>query len=141
MRSIYLFFAAAIVSLLFICCHCSEEANVLVQNNSDKAIGCYISSYYYGENSLPENEPTIKYVKRINPGKFYYNSTIDSPNIVYIFNSDTLDKYSWKEIRDGNKYLGIYRLNNCNLKIAPDLHYRIEYPEIEKLCCDTCARL
>ncbi len=143
MKTLFLYFIATFVCMLFMCVCCVEEpVNVMVENDSDNAIGCYLSSYYCDdENSLPEREPTLQFVKRIEPGKFYYNAAINNLSILYIFDSDTLEKYTWKEICEGNKYMGVYRLNKCKLKMGsdPKLFARINYPAIDTMCCDTCG--
>jgi hypothetical protein len=107
-------------------------------NNSGHNIGYYFATGgRYGTcypDSLPETNEYIMYdiSKVISPGmeshlsweKFFKELPIDTLS-VFIFHTDTLNKYSWKEIRDGYMILKRYDLSLEDLKKS---HFKVTYP-------------
>jgi len=68
-----------------------------------------------------------------NGGYYYYQyNKYKSSDILclYIFNSDTLRKYSWEEIKEGYKVLRRYDLNVNYLK---EIDYKVCYPPSENM--------
>ena len=110
-----------------------------IVNNSNDSIGYYVDDRKYNPefphmyDSLPN--PIKGVVVTIKPkGGFFDN--IDFPNSyfsrfpdkklkIYLFNNDTLNKYSWKEIRESSNYLRRYDLSRQDLD---SMNWRITYP-------------
>lgn len=55
----------------------------------------------------------------------YFNSFPDKKGKIYIFSLDTLNKYSWKEIRESSNYLRRYDLSQHELD---SMNWTITYP-------------
>jgi hypothetical protein len=109
--------------------HCDKLLNTkyaaYVKNNSDHSIGCYFSlggknGTYYPDTILPASNQYV--IREIKPGDryTYYSGTKWEeifPSLpkdtmsVYIFHTDTLNKYIWEEIRNNNKILKRYDLS------------------------------
>ncbi len=111
---------------------------IYVYNNSNHNIGCYFAEggkygTYYPD-SLPKSDHFI--IKNILSNHSYclsngieweiVFSTIPSDTLsIYIFNSDTLNKYSWDKIRKEEMFLRRYDLSLEDLK---KLKYKVSYP-------------
>ncbi len=89
-----------------------------VENRSDHPIDFYVKPFGYPNVDLPD---TIYHtLERVQPGERKYDYLFpdglsDYEQVtrisVYIFHSDTIDKYSWREVVEGNKILERYDLN------------------------------
>jgi hypothetical protein len=103
---------------------------VTLRNNSDHSIGCYFSlggkyGTYYPDTILPASNQYV--IQEIKPGDRYklysdfkweevYSNLPKDTMSVYIFHTDTLNKYSWEEVRNNNKILKRYDLSLDDLK-------------------------
>ena len=111
-----------------------------IVNNADYPIGFYIADggpygTYYPD-SLPETNDYIIYDIRnvIQPGikirhcpswEAYFKDQPFDTLSVFIFHTDTLNKYSWEEVRDGYKILKRYDLGKDDLE---NMHHQLVYP-------------
>ena len=109
-----------------------------IVNNADHPIGFYIADggpygTYYPD-SLPETNDYITYDSRtvIQPGlkirycpswEAYFKDQPFDTLSVFIFHTDTLNKYSWEEVRDGYKILKRYDLGKDDLENMHQLVY------------------
>ena len=107
-------------------------------NNADHPIGYYFATggkygTYYPD-SLPETNAYIMYDinEVISPGmeshykweKVFQSFPKDTLS-VFIFHTDTLNKYTWEEVRDGYMILKRYDLSLYDLEKN---HFTITYP-------------
>lgn len=109
-------------------------------NNSERGIGFYLAlggnnGTYYPDTILPKSNQNL-ISKKINPSSTYYcasgypwdeviNDLTSDTMSIFIFHSDTLDKYSWDEVREGYKILQRYDLS---LKDLQKLDWSVTYP-------------
>ena len=106
-------------------------------NNADYSIGFYIADGgEYGTiypDSLPETNAYVTYdiSNVLRPGfeahycsweKFFKMFPSDTLS-VFIFHTDTLNKYSWEEVRDGYKILRRYDFGKEDLENLYELVY------------------
>jgi hypothetical protein len=134
-----------VISIFFICAKCEHESLYIIKfiNESEYSIGYYFAAggiygTYYPD-SLPNQNDYIVYEmnKEIQSGigshlpwnQFFNNLPHDTLS-VFIFHTDTLNLYSWYEVRDGYKVLKRYDLS---LQDVYDLNYEIYYPPNEKM--------
>lgn len=112
---------------------------VYLENNVSYSIGCYFGlggdfGTLYPDTTLPVNNQYV--IAEVKSGSRYiYDSGIEWEEIysklpqdtmsVFIFHSDTLDKYNWEEVRDGYKVLKRYDLSLEDLK---QNNWTITYP-------------
>ena len=127
--------------LLLVCTGCPLAMDYVLRldivNNADYPIGYYIAcGGRYGTfypDSLPETNDYVVYDIRevYRPGfmarcrdwdKFFENLSYDTLS-VFIFHTDTLNKYSWEEVRDGYKILKRYDLGKDDLENMHQLVY------------------
>lgn len=117
------------------------EPNVIwLKNNADYSIGWYVADgALYGNfypDSLPDTdnqvyhriEPKEDRVIIINPcstWKRFFNWLPYDTLSVFIFHSDTLEKYTWEEVRDGYKIIKRYDLSLDDIE---HMDYTIVYP-------------
>ena len=110
-----------------------------LKNNSNHSIGFYFSlggnfGTFYPDTILPTtNQYVIPELKSEN--RYIYDSGLEWKKIVndlpadtlsiFIFHSDTLNKYPWEEVREGYKVLIRYDLSAEDLKKLDDV---ITYP-------------
>jgi hypothetical protein len=107
-------------------------------NNSGHPIGYYFAAggefgTFYPD-SLPETNNYIMYdISKVQqPGfeshlsweKFFQELPYDTLS-VFIFHTDTLNKYTWEEVRDGYKILKRFDLS---LKDLQYMDYTVKYP-------------
>jgi hypothetical protein len=131
------------ILLITVCSKCEQAGmdnsyEINLVNNSGHSIGYYFATggkygTYYPD-SLPETNDYIAYdiSKVLQPGyeshlnweKFFQTLPKDTLS-VFIFHTDTLNKYSWKEIRDGYKILKRYDLSLTDLE---RMNWTITYP-------------
>jgi hypothetical protein len=136
---------AGLISILLItlCSQCenmtmdkSYEINLV--NNSGHNIGYYFATGgKYGTcypDSLPKTNEYIVYdiSKVLRPGyeshlswESYFQELPKDTLSVFIFHTDTLNKYSWEEIRRGYKILKRYNLSYNDLK---QTNWTVTYP-------------
>jgi hypothetical protein len=112
-----------------------------LMNNSNYSIGYYFAiGGKYGTfypDSLPETDYIVGRELSENE-KFTYYGDVEWDNqnsfnkyfphdtlSVFIFSSDTLNKYTWEEVRDGYKILKRYDLSYQDLE---EMDYTITYP-------------
>ena len=135
----------AIVSFLTIITYSCEQYfekaySMEIRNYSETSINFYFSfmddeynRVYYPDTLLPKRRP--KRVINLASGSFgfpvsgpweeIFKSLPNDTLSVYIFNKDTLDKYSWREIREDHKYLIRYDLSAEDLNKLRDV---VSYP-------------
>lgn len=109
-----------------------------LQNNSNKVIAWYIPTYgEYLDNTLPEEMPyTLAYESNyIKPGRSYcfqgyydisYEYMPEDVVKLYIFEVETLARYTWEQIREDGLYAYCYNLTVEGLKESDKT---ICYPE------------
>lgn len=138
--SIISLFSIALLSICSQCEHAMDYAyDINLVNNSGHSIGYYFAvGGKYGTfypDSLPETSDYIIYDigKVLQPGfeqhyknweRFFQTLPYDTLS-VFIFHTDTLNKYKWEEIRTGYKILKRYNLSLEDLK---ELDFTITYP-------------
>lgn len=90
-----------------------HTAFIEVQNYSSDTIRCF-ANYNYPDTSLPMNKPSLQ---RVEPQGYTKLESKNLENIsskdtfmVFIFNEDTVNKYSWDVIRNNYKVLKRYNL-------------------------------
>lgn len=115
-----------------------QEYTIDLINKSDHSIGYYFAiGGQYGTfypDSLPESNNYIMYdiSKVISPGymghldwnEFFDNLPKDTLS-VFIFHTDTLNKYTWSDIRDNYMILKRYDLSQSDLS---QMNWTITYP-------------
>lgn len=108
-------------------------------NKSNSNIGYYYARKgEYGDNypdSLPRsndkvvdelnNYPNSVIFMGRNPKEFFDRFLPRDTLFLFVFSTDTLNKYSWQEIRDGYKILKRYDLSLQDLK---EMNFKIIYP-------------
>jgi hypothetical protein len=129
--------------LITVCSQCERTAmdksyEINLVNKSGHNIGDYFATggkygTYYPD-SLPESNDYIVYdiSKVLRPGyeshlsweKFFQELPKDTLS-VFIFHTDTLNKYSWEEVRDGYMILKRYDLSLDDLK---RMNWTVIYP-------------
>ena len=110
-----------------------------IVNNADYPIGFYIADgglcgTFYPD-SLPETDeyvaydlskiPHLGYKPHYSCWEEYFKDQPFDTLSVFIFHTDTLNKYSWEEVRDGYKILKRYDLGKDDLE---NLHHQLVYP-------------
>lgn len=123
----YLFF----LLLLLVLTSCPDEADnnlsIRVKNNSEKDILFIRSGNKYSE-CTSDSLPNINSGTVIKTNTSVYENLVLTKCNTYLFilSMDTVYKYSWKDIRDNNRYMKKYIISNENdLK---KIDYAITYP-------------
>jgi hypothetical protein len=143
MKTTQLILGMISISLITVCSSCkyliSDRSYVIdLVNKSGHNIGYYFATGgIYGTfypDSLPLTNEYIMYdiSKVISPGeesqlsweRFFQELPKDTLS-VFIFHTDTLNKYSWEEVRDGYMILKRYDLSLEDLK---QCNFTITYP-------------
>jgi hypothetical protein len=131
--------ACALLMLLAQCrCPVDEFYEIDLVNNADHNIGYYFADggkygTYYPD-SLPQTSEYVVYdiSKVTSPGlgssvpwdEFFDGLPRDTLSL-FIFHTDTLNEYTWEEVRDGYMILRRYDLSEADVK---RMNYRIVYP-------------
>jgi len=117
-----------------------EEYNLTLENNTTYPIGYYLAGgdtlkSAYPDTSLPLNnvlrenriypEKKQVVVVTLDWDKFFDKYLPNDTLSVFIFHADTLNKYTWEEIRDGYKIENRYDLSLDDLK---KMNFVITYP-------------
>jgi hypothetical protein len=143
MKSTLIIISLFFFTLVTICSQCNHVAmdnsyTINLVNKSDYPIGYYFATggkygTYYPD-SLPETSNYIIYDvnKVLRPGyeshlnwnKFFQLLPHDTLS-VFIFSTDTLNKYSWEEVRKEYKILKRY---DFSLKDLQQMNWTITYP-------------
>ena len=122
-----------ILSLSYL--QCDKFYDLEIHNNTDKTINIYFADgeTYYPDTLLPEANKRLKEAKlnkthyetsMVQWGKILKKLPKDTLSI-FIFSTDTLNKYSWKEVRRDYKILRRYDLSIQDLEL---LDYKVYYP-------------
>ena len=111
---------------------------IKIQNNTDKVIFVSAGSERYGLFSYPDTVLTTSRPSLLSVSPTHYNnlrSSIKWKEIIenlpekklsiYFFNSDTINQYSWQEIKLGNK---IMKRFDVTIEDLERLNYSITYP-------------
>lgn len=101
-------------------------------NNSNYSISYYVGNSY-PDTVIVQSKPDLKIIqanssiKESHWGTWEerYNETKEGKISVFIFNTDTLSKYCWEEIRD--KYMILHRFD-LGLKDMERCEFTITYP-------------
>jgi hypothetical protein len=122
-----------LVFIGLICSQCGHplvdyEYSIKFTNNSTKTINVY-ESYKYPDTVIDTKKP---WLRTLIPGQFFHFSSKnkwedvlkDKPLIVFVFDKDTIDKYSWDSIRINYKILKRYVIS---IKDLEQLGYEIKY--------------
>jgi hypothetical protein len=111
--------------------------SICFKNNSTKSITTYftwpITDRLYPDTSLAENKPNLLEILPNAKGywhisfeyKYLFDAIPSDTLSVFIFSTDTLNKYTWEEVRDGYKILKRYDLSYDDLV---EMDYTITYP-------------
>jgi hypothetical protein len=83
---------------------------------------------YIGMSKVEPNEKQLVW-ESVNREDLVKSLPLDTLS-VFIFHADTLNKYTWAEVRNGYKILKRYDLSLQNLQL---LNYTIPYPPSEKM--------
>lgn len=113
--------------------------SICFKNNSESSIAAYFTrpfpepDPFYPDTSLANKKPSLLEIPRNE--KRYWNisyeykylfDAIPSDTIsVFIFHADTINKFTWDEVRDGYKVLKRYDLS---LKDLETMNWTITYP-------------
>ncbi len=128
-----------IVLLVLISCNWEESGvkAIYFYNNMVDTIAVTVDGRFYDSNnpnmfdSLPNYghyvivKPNNMFYYEILAPDQYFNSFPDKKGKIYIFSLDTLNKYSWKEIRESSNYLRRYDLSQHELD---SMNWTITYP-------------
>ena len=122
-----------------------RKYTITVSNNSNHYIGLHfaLGGLYdgglYPDTLLPHSDEYVCKDIKVS-GKYYYYSSAKWEEIysnlpcdtmsVFIFHTDTLNKYGWQEVRDGYKILRRYDLS---LKDIKKMKWTIPYPPDESM--------
>lgn len=129
-----------LISSLYKCEKTVEEKYaVYLKNNASYSIGCYFGlggdfGTLFPDTTLPAtNQYLITEIK--SGGRYIYDSGIEWDEIysklpqdtmsVFIFHTDTLTKYTWREVREGYRVLKRYDLSLQDLE---QMNWTITYP-------------
>lgn len=137
-RLVFVFFALGLYDCVL---PMDIRYTVSLKNESTHPIGCYFAlggnfGTMYPDTTLPSSNHYI--INGIKEGKrYYYDSSIEWEAIfdelprdtlsVFIFHTDTLNKYPWEKVRDEYMILKRYDLGLDDLKRQD---YTITYPQI-----------
>lgn len=134
--------------LIVVCSTCElvmdYSYEIHLVNNAEHSIGYYFADGgKYGTfypDSLPETNEYVMYdISRVlSPGYAHHYSNWEKyfrtlPNdtlSLFIFHTDTLNKYKWEEIRKNYRVLKRYDLSIEDIQL---LDYEIPYPPTEKM--------
>lgn len=124
----------SILIALFLCSSSCEKLvdhvySIKIQNNSEGAISFYVS-INYPDTSIVSEKPQLKIAY---PSKYTYwdskenwDDIVPSDTIaVYIFSKNTVDLYSWEEIKNDNMILKRYDLS---IKDLEKQSWTVTYP-------------
>lgn len=122
-----------------------RKYTITVSNNSNHYIGLHfaLGGLYdgglYPDTLLPQSDEYVCKDIKVS-GKYYYYSSAKWEEIysnlpcdtmsVFIFHTDTLNKYGWQEVRDGYKILRRYDLSLEDIK---KMKWTIPYPPDESM--------
>ncbi len=105
-----------------------------ITNNANHSISYYIGELY-PDTLITQDKPHLLYT--LHPRSSYKPSYWDTWEehfskieklSIFIFHTDTLDKYTWDEIRD--KYMVLKRYD-VNFEDFKSVHWQVEYPPTE----------
>lgn len=122
-----------IMSIIFCNASCEKIVDhgyyLKVQNNTNDTIWCY-ASYSYPDTSLTEDKPLLQMMEPMSytklESKEEWEDVLSKDTIcIFILSNDTVDKYSWEEIRSHYNILKRYDLSLDDLK---QMNYTIIYP-------------
>lgn len=127
--------------ILFITNSCWDmviDKQIYIENNSNDTIGYYDDTRRYNSDfphmydTLPNEvygivkiKPKEGFYDDIDFVDSYFDRYPDKKTKIYLFNWDTLNKYSWKEIREKSIYLIRYDLSYNELD---SMNWTITYP-------------
>lgn len=100
-----------------------------VQNNTNDTVWCY-SSYKYPDTSLSESKPLLQMIRpesytRLDSKDKWEDVLPKDTIIVFIFSKDTVDAYSWEDVRTEYNVLKRYDLSISDLEA---MNWTIIYP-------------
>jgi len=135
------YFIYSIVAALFLLNSCklpeSRSKAIKIYNYSKDTIAFTIDGRTYNSNNphMFDSLPDIGHYVEMKPNRMFYyeisfpdsffNNYPDKKTRVYIFSLDTLNKYTWKEIKKRSNYLRRYELSREDLD---SLNWTITYP-------------
>ena len=140
-RHTYIVLVVCCLTLAYVGCKrlaMDREYVIDLVNNADHSIGYYFAhggkyGTYYPD-SLPETNQYVIYDISgvLSPGlasdlewDVFFDRLPKDTLSVFIFHTDTLNKYTWDEVRDGYMILRRYDLSESDLK---QMDYTIVYP-------------
>ena len=143
MKTTFISMTLLSILLITVCSKCEKAAmdysyEINLINNAEHSIGYYFATggeygtFYPG--SLPETNEYVIYdiSKVLRPGyeshlewKDFFQALPEDTLSVFIFHTDTLNKYTWEEVRDNYMILKRYDLS---LEDLEQLDFTITYP-------------
>jgi hypothetical protein len=141
MKTVYLI----ILLFSFSCCEnlkSDRDYPIYLNNLASYSVQTYLAlgdgyaTTVYPDTTLPQNNVFIDKIIKSNEKVILYNSHLKWEEIyktflpadtlsVFIFHTDTLNKYTWDEVRNGYKVLKRYDLSLDDLK---QMNWTITYP-------------
>lgn len=133
-RIIFYFLLLALISCRF------PESNgkaIKICNNTLDTIAFTVDGRTFDSNNpyMFDSLPVIGHYVEVRPnGRFYYeiyfpddffNNYPDKKTKIYIFSLDTINKYTWKEIREKSNYLRRYDISHHEMD---SMNWTITYP-------------
>ena len=122
--------------LLFKTCKFPDEGHFFtITNNANHSISYYVGKSY-PDTLIVQDKPHLRTIQPMSSSKDSDWGTwkerfskIEKLS-VFIFHTDTLNKYTWEEVRDGYMILKRYDLSSDDLR---KLNFRIYYPPTETM--------
>ncbi len=126
--------------MCFSCKNLKTDLFIVFWNNSDQPISVFIATpdwagFTYPDTILPMNSISMLQIveqgyNRITPAgdiDFYFSALPNDTASIYFFSTDTLEKYSWEEIRAG--YMVLERRDVAMPEgLSDPHHWDIYYP-------------
>ncbi len=115
------------------------DEQIYIENNSKDTIGYYVDQRKYNPafphmyDTLPNEvygvivpiKPKEGFYDDVDFVDSYFSRYPDKKTKIYLFSWDTLNEYSWKEVRESSKYLIRYDLSYHELD---SMNWTITYP-------------
>jgi len=126
-------FLLTINIMLFSSCEKMGKYAIIISNKSNHSISVY-GQYILPDTSIIQIKPRIEIVGCSGEAGDIFDSDINDEKFerlksekltIFIFNTDTLNKYDWETIRKGYKILKRYELNHDDLAKT---NYVVTYP-------------
>jgi hypothetical protein len=118
------------VLLLNTCKFPDEQTFFTITNNTNHSISYYVGTLY-PDTFIVQNKPTLRTIQPVSSfkdsdwGTWEERFSKIEKLSVFIFHTDTLNKYTWEEVRDNYMILKRYDLSLDDLK---QCNFTVTYP-------------